>query len=149
MFTGVFVARIDATRRTTVPALFREVLLKTQMNNGLVITNSLPVDCNGKIHQGLMIYPIKEWQQFKDRFEVANLTNNLKKSILNVILAPARECSMDDRGRIQIPKSICNNGLNGLQEVVLFGKGSSIELWNTDSWAEVECAYSDQYLNRP
>ena len=155
----IFIAKLDSTGRTTLPPDLRNlyVLLQTdpndlppilpkvfpitQQNNRVVVTASVPRECEGKYYNGLSIFPYPDWQIYKKSIESMRCGKAKKENIKRCLLDPASELVMDKRGRILIPEYLLNIGSLHLGQkfnVVSLAQGQCFELWNMDSWAIVE-----------
>jgi len=165
MCSGIFIAKLDNTGRATLPPILRKLyaLLQmdctevrnlitpfpkfypiTQHNNRVVVTSSLPKKCEGKYYNGLSIFPYPDWQIYKKLIDSMKCGKAKKEYIKHCILDPASELVMDKRGRILIPEYLRNIGglcLGQKFVVVSLAQDQRFELWNMDSWSNVEQAY--------
>jgi MraZ protein len=108
----------------------------------MIITHAKPVEINGEVHRGLIIFPGLQWQKLENNIERVNYDQVTKAALLRNFIAPASECVMDKRGRIRIPLHLRTHGdLNYEQDIVFVGKMDLFELWNMNTWAKVQVAH--------
>ena len=144
MFSGEQYTSIDAKGRTSMPAKMREVFSDVFGDERFVITKC-PVDMgNGVMGRGLAVYPLKDWQQLRDRISKggSGLTAAQLNSIKRLILAPGVECTVDRQGRMLIPPTLRSYAALE-REIVFVGADNKIEIWNQQAWDKV-CDQSEQ-----
>lgn len=142
MFEGTFKVEIDSTGQVTLPTCFQDILIKKLMDNRIVITNAKPIESNGEIVSGLMIFPYQEWLAFEDKMNRFDNDSEVKNAIRRHFLAPATELEVDQNGRIQIPAAFKSIALN--QDIVLVGSKNHISIWRSNSWLMVEGAVKEK-----
>ncbi len=121
MFRGEFNKTIDPKGRAGIPAVFRESMLNETGDDALVVTKS---------DEGLTAYPVSAWKDIEARVD-AMPRGPLKTANLRNRIAPAKECSFDGQGRIQIPPSLREYAaLVPGKEIVVVGMSDKIEIWN-------------------
>lgn len=127
MFRGQFTHTIDSKGRVSLPARFREVVLK----NGdprLVITPSPFDPC-------LHVHPMMEWEELEKK--VAELPR-MKDEVVwfrRVYVSRAIECEVDKAGRLLIPPDLREQ--TSLEKDVLWaGMGKNLELWSKPLWTK-------------
>lgn len=129
MFYGEFNNTVDLKGRASVPAAFREILKSQAGDDSLVVT---------KADGGLAAYPVSVWKKIFDNV-MALPAGPRKMNNLRTRIAPAKECSFDRQGRIQIPQALREYA--GLEkDVVVVGMGDKIEIWNQQRHAEATSA---------
>lgn len=138
-FRGVYPTTIDGKGRTSLPARFREILVESFGDDRFFLTNSSPVDLGGGIHSsGLLIFPHKEFSLFEERFQDSRgLTPAQRESIINIIINPAVELSVDKLGRFLVPPHLRKNA--ALERDVLFVAAmDKIKIWSQSEWEKVQ-----------
>lgn len=118
-FSGEYNVSIDLKGRISIPASFRDELRQEYDSEGLVVT---------RYKSGLVAYPPARWEEICAN--VFSMTPGPKReaNIRNRI-APAKECSFNAQGRIQIPQSLREHaGLD--KDVVVIGMFEKIEIWS-------------------
>ena len=144
MFSGEQYTSIDAKGRTSMPAKMREVFSEIIGDERFVITKC-PVDMgNGIMGRGLAVYPLKDWQEKRDKINSggSGLTAAQLNSIKRLILAPGVECTADKQGRMLIPPTL-RSYASLERDIVFVGTGNKIEIWNQQAWDNV-CSQSEQ-----
>lgn len=125
MFRGQFTHSIDSKGRVSMPARFREIVMK----NGdprLVITPSPFDPC-------LHVHPMLEWEELEKK--VAELPRMKDEAVWfrRVYVSAAIECEVDKAGRLLIPPDLRDKA--SLEKDVLWaGMGKNMELWSKPLW---------------
>ena len=120
MFRGRYEHAIDAKRRTSFPAAFREVL-NAGGDSRLVVTTGLDA-C-------LVAYPMSEWRAFEDRLAQLPQFDRSVAMLRRIYVSGAVECEVDKVGRLLIPAGLRKHaGLS--REALWAGMGRYIELWD-------------------
>jgi MraZ protein len=138
-FRGVYPTTIDGKGRTSLPARFRDILVESFGDDRFFLTNSSPVDLGGGIYSsGLRIFPYKEFSLFEEKFqESKGLTPVQRASIIDIIINPAVELSVDKLGRFLIPPQLRKNA--SLERDVLFVAAmDKIKIWSQSEWDKVQ-----------
>jgi len=125
MFRGRYEHALDDKGRLSIPAKFREILVKRRQNS-LILT---------EFDSCLAAYPIKEWQQFEDRIRSQSTLRREFRDFLRLFYSGAIETSLDNQGRVLIPPQLRERA--GLRrEVVLVGVLNKIEIWSKERWEQ-------------
>ena len=121
MFRGRHDHAIDAKGRLSIPAGFRNEILRRSESPPILTTDR---GC-------LALYPFDEWQRFEHKLTDADQLRPEVQSLTRFFFANAVEAPFDKQGRILIPKYLRDHA--GLErDVTVAGMGSRIELWNKD-----------------
>lgn len=123
-FSGEYNVSIDLKGRISIPASFRDELRQTYQSEGLVVT---------RYKKGLVAYPPSRWEEIcANVFAMA--PGSKREANLRTRIAPAKECSFNAQGRIQIPQSLREHaGLD--KDVVAIGMFEKIEIWSQKAHA--------------
>lgn len=119
MFYGEFNNTVDLKGRASVPAAFREALQVKAGDESLVIT---------KADGGLAAYPASVWKKIFDNV-MALPPGPRRVDNLRTRIAPAKECTFDRQGRIQIPQALREYAALE-KDIVVVGMGDKVEFWN-------------------
>ncbi|OEU52733.1 MAG: division/cell wall cluster transcriptional repressor MraZ [Desulfobacterales bacterium C00003060] len=130
MFRGSSDHNMDSKGRLIIPARFRHVLKRSNVN-GLIIS---------KWDGALFCYAFEEWGHLEERIRnLARRSENIRR-FRRIFIGGAHECMLDKQARILIPPSLRHYaGLN--KEVVLVGVLDYFEIW-----AKENLAKEDEYL---
>jgi MraZ protein len=121
MFRGRYDHRIDEKGRLSLPARFREILVK-QYDENLFLTSSIEQD-------NLRIYPLKNWQEVEHKLAELPTHDAVYESLVYQASYFGHECTVDGAGRVLIPQALRERV--GLQEeVTLIGKLGYIQVWD-------------------
>jgi MraZ protein len=138
-FRGVYPTTIDGKGRTSLPARFRDILVESFGDDRFFLTNSSPVDLGGGVYSsGLLIFPYSEFSLFEEKFQDSKgLTPVQRASIIDIIINPAVELSVDKLGRFLIPPQLRKNA--SLERDVLFVAAmDKIKIWSQSEWDKVQ-----------
>lgn len=125
-FTGEYNVSIDLKGRISIPASFRDELREVYASDGLVVT---------RFKNGLVAYPPQRWQEICDTVLAMPVGPQREANLRNRI-APAKECTFNAQGRIQLPQSLREHA--GLEkECVVIGMFEKIEIWSQQSHAAI------------
>ncbi|SEA23110.1 MraZ protein [Desulfuromusa kysingii] len=118
-FSGEHKVSIDLKGRVSIPASFRDELRQKYDSVGLVVT---------RYKNGLVAYPPPRWEEICAN--VFSMPPGPKREAnIRSRIAPAKECSFNAQGRIQIPQSLREHaGLD--KDVVVVGMFEKIEIWS-------------------
>ena len=125
IFQGNSSLSLDAKGRMTIPARYRDVLLKDS-HGELTITRNLD--------GGLLIYPRSEWEE--RRKAITNLSTK-SRGIQRLLVGNAQDVEIDSAGRVLIAPEL-RNIAGIIKDVVLVGMGNSFELWDAEKYAELQ-----------
>ncbi len=122
-FNGEYHVSVDAKGRISVPSEFRAELSDVYSSDSLVVT---------RIKDGLIAYPPAQWE--KIRQNVLNMPAGVSRdTAMRARIAPAKECSFNAQGRIQIPQSLRESrNIDG--EAVVVGVLDKIEIWSREAY---------------
>lgn len=118
-FSGEYNVSIDLKGRVSIPASFRDELHQVYESEGLVVT---------RYKNGLVAYPPRRWEEICANVFAMSAGPKREANLRNRI-APAKECSFNAQGRIQVPQSLREHaGLD--KDVVVIGMFEKIEIWS-------------------
>lgn len=127
MFPGRHVHSLDSKGRVSIPASFRETLVRTYDDERLIVTNFF--------NNCLRAYPYKDWQRIVEKVSKLAIVNPQGLAFERFFISGATECVPDKQGRILLPASLRNfAGLN--KSVVLAGMSYFFELWDEALWEQ-------------
>ena len=125
MLQGASFLALDAKGRLSVPTRHRE---------------SLGADYSGRFtltkhpHGCLMIFPLNEWEKFRERIASLPMQAQWWKRIF---LGNAMDVDMDGTGRILVSPEL-RKAAGISKDAVLLGMGSYFELWDAATYAAQE-----------
>jgi transcriptional regulator MraZ len=123
VFSGRFDHSIDEKGRVSIPARFREVLLRSN-HDRLYITNNF-----SSRERCLELYPPDEWQRIIDRFSQRNRFDPLLQTFETFFIGGAHETPVDRQGRILIPSHLREWARIG-RDVVFSALRDRFQLWD-------------------
>lgn len=124
MFQGATSLHLDAKGRLSVPTRLRDALGEDE---GRLTVTKHPHGC-------LMIFPRREWEQFRVRIAALPVSAHGWKRLF---LGNAMDVEMDGTGRVLIsPELRAAAGL--AKDAILLGMGSYLELWDAQAYAAQE-----------
>lgn len=126
MFEGRFEYSLDEKNRVSIPAKFREILMRHYDMN-LILTN---------LDRCIAAYPRKEWQSLKERLSQSQIATRDVKLFLRFFYSGVTECPIDRLGRILIPQSL-KSFAKIVKDVVIIGMDKRIEIWSKEEWEKL------------
>ena len=138
MFRGSFEHTVDEKGRVSIPAKFREILLKLE-DERLVATKFI-LDSR----RCLDVYPQTAWDKFEDELkEKPRFEENFLK-LENFYFSNAQDCVLDKQGRILLPPVLREYA--GLKkEVVFSGAREKFRIWDKTVWLQIN-EEAEQFL---
>lgn len=125
-FSGQYNVSIDLKGRVSIPASFRDELRQAYDADGLVVT---------RYKNGLVAYPPSRWEEICAKV-FAMPAGPVREANLRNRIAPAKECTFNAQGRVQIPQSLREHaGLD--KDIVVIGMFEKIEIWSQKAHAVV------------
>ena len=123
-FSGEYNVSIDLKGRISIPASFRDELRTVYQSESLFVT---------RFKGGLVAYPPKRWAEICANV-LAMPAGASREANLRNRIAPAKECSFNAQGRIQVPQSLRSHA--GLDtDAVVIGMFEKIEIWSQQAHA--------------
>ena len=133
-FLGEFNVSIDPKGRVSIPSTLREELREVYKSDSLFVT---------RFKAGLVAYPPSRWKEICDGV-MAMKPGPRREAYFRNRIAPAKECSFNAQGRIQLPQSLRDHaGLD--KEVVVIGMFEKLEIWSQQAHAAI-AAESEELL---
>jgi len=122
-FMGEYNHSIDAKGRVIVPSKFRE-----KLGDRFIVTKGLD-GC-------LWVFPTSEWESFSEKLTSLPVARKDARNFTRFFMAGATEAETDKMGRILIPQ-VLRDYAKLEKDAVLIGTGSRVEIWNSDTWADI------------
>ena len=142
MFRGQFTHALDQKSRVSVPARFRDLLLKDG-NTQLILTPSPFDPC-------LHLYSLSTWEDLERKIAALPSHDPRIVRFRRLYVSPAIECELDRTGRILIPQDFKDKA-RLTKDVLFAGMVHIIELWAKDAWdvvthmsAEEQAAFREE-----
>ena len=126
-FQGRAALALDAKGRVTVPARHRQVLVENA--KGLMTITRHPGGW-------LMLFPRPEWDLFYERIVALPMSANAWRRIF---LGHATDVEIDASSRVLVSPEL-RESVGLVRDVVLFGNGNHLELWDAQRHAQHEAA---------
>ena len=127
MFRGSHPLKMDAKGRLSVPARFRERLLK-KCEGRMTATISLDQRC-------LSVYPAPAWEALEDEVRRLPAMDPEAQKIRRLLVGNGTDCDMDSQGRILVSPGLREwAGLD--KRVQMVGQIQKFELWDESAWSQ-------------
>jgi MraZ protein len=130
MFFGEFEYKIDEKGRVPIPPKFRR-----ELKEGMVLTPG--------IEKCIIAYPLPEWKKLADTLTTGSVTPGKLRKLNRAIFATAFSTKIDGQGRIALPAPLREHA-EIIDEVVVAGANTYLELWNTVHWEEEKASSQEQ-----
>ncbi len=136
MFLGRFKKNLDDKGRFTLPAPFRDTLLKRTGGLTVFMTRGLD-DC-------LFGFDPQQFQRIVDSFDAGAFAKEAFRKFEREFYGNCVEAECDQMGRLRIPKELQEVG--GLKKkLVLVGASNRFEIWDADLWEERHASDRKKY----
>jgi len=130
MFFGEFEYKIDEKGRVPVPPKFRR-----ELREGVVLTPG--------IEKCIVAYPLSEWKKLATTLTSGSVTPSKLRKLNRAIFATAFSTNIDGQGRIALPAPL-QEYAEIVDEVVIAGANTYLELWNRVHWEEEKAVSQEQ-----
>lgn len=130
MFFGEFEYKIDEKGRVPVPPKFRK-----ELRDGMVLTPG--------IEKCIVAYPLAEWKKLATSLTSGSVTRSKLRSLNRAIFATAFGANIDGQGRIALSAPL-REYAELVDEVVIAGANTYLELWNKVHWEEEKASSQEQ-----
>ena len=130
MFFGEFEYKIDEKGRVPIPPKFRR-----ELKEGMVLTPG--------IEKCIIAYPLAEWKKLATALTSGSATPSKLRSLNRAIFATAFSTNIDGQGRIILPASL-RDYAEIMDDVIVAGANTYLELWNTVHWEEERASSREQ-----
>jgi MraZ protein len=130
MFFGEFEYKIDQKGRVPIPPKFRR-----ELKEGMVLTPG--------IEKCIIAYPLSEWKKLATSFTTDSVTPSKLRKLNRAIFATAFSLNLDGQGRIALPAPLREHA-EIVDEMIIAGANTYLELWNTVHWEEEKSASQEQ-----
>ncbi len=125
MFQGEHQNQLDAKGRVSVPAAFRDALVRHWGAPEIVIARWPYDPC-------LAVWPVSEWQRFQAKL-AARPSSPAKRAFQRFVFSSAVELVPDRQGRVLLPQAL--RSYAGLvREVQFVGAGEMFQIWDAARW---------------
>ena len=127
LFLSTYSNKIDAKGRVSLPASFRDIIMKDNETN-VVIYKSLSKQCL----EGCSNSYIEKLQNAIEKFDPFSPE---KDAFETAIFSESISLDIDKDGRVNIPKQYTQYA--HIENIALFvGKGKTFEIWNQETYEE-------------
>ena len=130
MFFGEFEYKIDEKGRLPLPPKFRK-----ELKDGMVLTPG--------IEKCIVAYTLAEWKKLATSLTSGSVTPSKLRSLNRAIFSTAFGTNIDGQGRIALPVPL-REYAEIVDEVVVAGANTYLELWNNVYWEEEKASSQEQ-----
>jgi MraZ protein len=130
MFYGEFDYKVEEKGRIPIPPRFRNAL-----KDGVVLAPGA--------EKCITAYTIPEWKKLSTELTSSSLTRSKMRRLNRALFATAFTTKMDGQGRIAIPAPLREHA-EIVDEVVVAGANTYLEIWNTVLWEEEKSISQEQ-----
>jgi MraZ protein len=130
VFLGEYSHSLDEKGRVVMPSKFRMGL-----DDGCVVTKGQ--------ERCIYVFPMDRWEEESSKVLKLPRTDRRARNFSRSFFASASDQALDRQGRVQIPESLRRYAGLG-KDLMVVGIADHIEVWNTETWQQVE-AEADEY----
>jgi MraZ protein len=138
-FTGSVSTTLDAKNRLTIPARFRDELLRDAAGGGRVVVSRWVDPC-------LVIHPQSEWERRCEEIGRMRDADPERRQFRYVIMGTAQDLEIDKQNRILLPQPL-RDAASVTKEITLVGDIDRILIWDSERWAQT-CDLSNERLSQ-
>ena len=130
MFFGEFEYKIDEKGRMPLPPRFRR-----ELRDGVVLMPG--------VEKCILAYTLAEWKKLATTLTTGSFTPSKMRRLNRAIFATAFMLNIDGQGRIALPIPL-REYAEVVDEVVIAGANTYLEIWNKVLWEEEKAASQEQ-----
>ncbi len=130
MFFGEFEYKIDEKGRVPIPPRFRR-----ELKEGVVLRPG--------IEKCIVAYSVSEWKKVAATLTSGSVEPSKLRRLNRAIFATAFSTNIDGQGRIALPVPL-REYAEIMDEVIVTGANTYLELWNTVHWEEEKASSLEQ-----
>lgn len=130
MFFGEFEYKIDEKGRLPLPPRFR-----AHLKDGVVLIPG--------VERCITAYPLSEWKKLAAALTGSSVTRSKLRQLNRALFATAFYLNIDGQGRVNLPAPLREHA-EIVDEVVVAGANSYLELWNKALWEEEKSLSREQ-----
>ncbi len=130
MFFGEFEYKIDEKGRVPLPPRFRR-----ELRDGVVLMPG--------VEKCIWAYPVVEWKKLATSLTTGSFSPSKMRRLNRAIFATAFLLGIDGQGRIALPIPL-REYAQIVDEVVIAGANTYLEIWNSVLWEEEKAASQEQ-----
>ena len=130
MFFGEFEYKIDEKGRVPIPPKFVR-----ELREGLVLMPG--------IEKCIVAYPLAEWKKLATTLTTGSIAPSKLRKLNRAIFATAFNVNIDGQRRIVLPAPL-REYAEIVDEVIIAGANTYLELWNKEQWEEEKSISQEQ-----
>jgi len=130
VFFGEFEYKIDEKGRMPLPPRFRR-----ELRDGVVLMPG--------VEKCILAYTLAEWKKLATTLTTGSFTPSKMRRLNRAIFATAFMLNIDGQGRIALPIPL-REYAEVVDEVVIAGANTYLEIWNKVLWEEEKAASQEQ-----
>jgi len=134
-FTSEYECKLDAKGRLVLPAKIK-VNLPEVSSHELVLRKGF--------EPNLIVYPMLEYKKIHNKISSLSEFNAEQRRLKRNFFRSISTVELDNAGRFLIPKSMLVHA-NLEKEAIVVGVGSTIEIWNPETYDEYLIKDSEEY----
>ena len=130
MFFGEFEYKIDQKGRVPIPPRFIR-----ELKEGLVLTSGT--------ERCIVVYPLREWKRLATELTSGLVTRDKLRRLNRALFGAAFSIQIDGQRRVALPAPL-RDYAEIVDEVVIIGANTYLELWNKVLWEEEKAVSREQ-----
>ena len=130
MFFGEFEYKIDQKGRVPIPPRFIR-----ELKDGLVLTTGT--------ERCIVAYPLREWKRLADELTSGSVPRDKMRRLNRAFFGAAFSVHIDGQRRVALPATL-RDYAEIMDEVVIIGANTYLELWNRVLWEEEKAISQEQ-----
>ena len=130
MFFGEFEYKIDQKGRVPIPPRFIR-----ELKEGLVLTTGT--------ERCIVAYPLREWKRLATELTSGSVPRDKLRRLNRALFGAAFSVHIDGQRRVALPATLRDHA-EIVDEVVIVGANTYLELWNKVLWEEEKAISQEQ-----
>ena len=130
MFFGEFEYKIDQKGRVPIPPRFIR-----ELKEGMVLTTGT--------EKCIVAYPLSQWKKLATELTSGSIARDKLRRLNRAIFGTAFSVHIDGQRRVALPATL-RDYAEIVDEVVIVGANTYLELWNTVHWQEEKAISQEQ-----
>jgi MraZ protein len=122
---------VDDKSRLAIPASYRQALERADERRLVFVRNITAAS--------ITAWPLRDWEVYEDKLLALPSSDPTVQMVLRFQVSASFEVEPDNHGRVVLPAALrAHAGIQPSSEVVISSQINRFEIWNKDSWAEIQ-----------
>ena len=138
MFRGRYLHTIDSKGRLSIPAKFRDKIIRDHSGQMILIKDL--------VDRCIAAYTPEGWEDLKAKIQGVSSMAEDVKAFRRLFFSEAEDCDIDRQGRILIPPRLREYASLNREVLVAGVENNKIEIWDPSLWEEAVSKYDPKVI---